>query len=62
MAGSIVASIAVFCLRVVILFLKYLLKIVAIFRGFVINSGESSPSSWCTFAEGDRFLLFPAFH
>jgi glucan phosphoethanolaminetransferase (alkaline phosphatase superfamily) len=57
--GSIVASVAVFCLRVVILFLKYLLKIVAIFSGLVTNSGESSPSSWCTITEGDRFLTVP---
>merc|ERR1711940_447886 len=43
-AGSISAAVAVFCLSSVILFLKYLLKIFAIFKGFVIISGDSSPS------------------
>ena len=33
-AGSIVASVVVLCLRVVTLFLKYLLKIVAIFSEY----------------------------
>ena len=52
-------SVVVFCLRVVILFLKNLLKIVAIVSGFVINSGESSPFSWCTIADRDRFFTVP---
>merc|ERR1712143_139869 len=43
-AGSISAVVAVFCLSSVIFFMKYSLKMFAIFKGFVIISGDSTPS------------------